>query len=433
MSGVVATSNPIFVPFTLINRAFNLGPPDASFQDTSTAPLALLEANFVPLGPARRRTPAVTPLTERHWRSLPLAPWSFAGRHRPILTPSGRPVIHTTPLPRKPHLVDDSDTFVPRTFAHLDSRHTLASPDCLRDALPVLRPQRQRRHAQRRHLHLRQLRDGRATRRRRRRRDVHQLARRLNDVHNCGHDQRPARRAPCSAWAPPTPRPTAGATRSLLRVGAGDATTSRLRGALPALRRPLQRRHAQRPHLHFCQLRDRRVTRRRRRRRDVRRLARRFSDVHNCGHDQRLARRAPCSVSAPAPPRPTARATRSLLRVGAGAATTSRLRGASMLCVGTCNAVARNVPTCICANCPTVVLPDAVADDRTCTNWLVASTTYTTAATTNGLRDALPAPRGHHQRHDQPLARRAPCSALAPATLSRAPSLPASVPPARRS
>jgi len=97
MSGVFATSNPIFVPFTLINRAFNLGPPDASVQDTSTAPLALLEANFVPLGPARRPTPAVTPLTERQWRSLPLAPLSFAGRHCPIITPSGRPAIHTTP------------------------------------------------------------------------------------------------------------------------------------------------------------------------------------------------------------------------------------------------------------------------------------------------------------------------------------------------
>jgi len=97
MSGVFATSNPIFVPFTLINRAFNLGPPDASVQDAITAPLALLEANFVPLGPARRPTPAVTPLTERQWRSLPLAPLSFAGRHCPIITPSGRPAIHTTP------------------------------------------------------------------------------------------------------------------------------------------------------------------------------------------------------------------------------------------------------------------------------------------------------------------------------------------------
>jgi len=97
MGGVFATSNSILVPFIFINRAYNLGAPDASVQHTSTAPLAQLEAEFVPLCPAQRPTSAVTPLTERQWRSLPLAPWSFAGRHRPILTSSGRPAIHKTP------------------------------------------------------------------------------------------------------------------------------------------------------------------------------------------------------------------------------------------------------------------------------------------------------------------------------------------------
>jgi len=39
-----------------------------------------------------------------------------------------------------------------------------------------------------------------------------------------------------------------------------------------------------------------------------------------------------------------------------------------MLRVGTGNAVMHNVPTCICTTCATVVMPDAVADDGTCTN-----------------------------------------------------------------
>jgi len=211
------------------------------------------------------------------------------------------------------------------------------------------------------------------------------------------------------------PRPTASATSSLLRVGTGNATTNRSRGALPAPRRHRQRRHVHRPHLHLYQLRDGRDTRRRRRRWDVHQLARRFNDGINCGHVQRPARRAPCSTSAPATPRQTARARRSLLRVR------------------TCNAVTCNVPTCICTNCATVVIPDAVSDDGTCTNWLVGSTTYTTAATTNGLRDALPAPHRRRRRHDKPLARGAPCSASAPGTPSRATSLPASVRTARRS
>jgi len=111
MGGVFATSNPIFVPLTLINCAFNLGPPDASVQYTSTAPLAVLDANFVPLGPARRSTPAVTPLTERQWRSLPLAPWSFAGCHQPnphpLRTPGHRHnsiTAKATPCRRQRHL-----------------------------------------------------------------------------------------------------------------------------------------------------------------------------------------------------------------------------------------------------------------------------------------------------------------------------------------
>ena len=211
------------------------------------------------------------------------------------------------------------------------------------------------------------------------------------------------------------PQPTACATRSLLHIGAGDATTNRSREALPAPRPHLERRHVQRPYLHLYELRDGRDTRRRRRPWDVHQLARRFNDVINCGHDQRLARRAPCSSSAPATPRPAARATRSLLRVG------------------TCNAVTRNVATFIRTNCSTVVIPYAVADDGTCTNWLGVLATYTTVTTTNGLRDALPAPRRRRRRHDQSLARRAPCSASAPATPSRAPSPPASVQPARRS
>jgi len=82
--------------------------------------------------------------------------------------------------------------------------------------------------------------------------------------------------------------------------------------------------------------------------------------------------------------RPTAWATRSRLRVGAG------------------DAVTHNIPTCMCTTCASVGIPDAVVDDGTCPNWLFVSAACATAASTKHFRDALPTSgrrqrRGHAQ------------------------------------